>query len=141
VTRAAGLHPRRISRDEHERWLAARIDSPASRVLIAEEAGRPVGQFRLERDEDGQVEIGILTAPEARGRGVGRRLLRAGIAWARADAALAPAGFVALVRPENEPSLALFRGAGFAEVGRMTVEGVECVRFALGPAGTGGGPG
>jgi len=132
VTRAAGFHPEAIAIDEHERWLAARLASPATRLWIGEEDGRAVGQVRLERDEGGIAEIGISVAPEARGRGVARRLLATAIETGRADAAFGLTGFLARVRPDNAASLALFRGAGFAETGREVVNGLPCVVFRLG---------
>jgi ribosomal protein S18 acetylase RimI-like enzyme len=73
--------------------------------------------------------VGISIAPDARGRGLAGRLLEVGLAAARGDAAFGAAGFLARVRPDNAASVALFRGAGFAEVGRDVVNGVACLVF------------
>ena len=131
VTRASGFHRNAISRLEHARWLAARLASPTTRLWIGVVGDEPVGQIRFDREADGVAEIGIAIAPIARGRGLGRQLLAAGLAAARADASFAPAGFLARVRPENAASLALFRGAGFVETGREAVRGLASVSFRL----------
>ncbi len=113
ATRAAGFHPSPIDAAEHDRWLSTRLASPSSRLFIGLDGDRPVGQVRLEADHDGRVEVGISVAPEARGRGIGRALLEAGLAAGVSDALLHVAVFVALVRADNAASAAMFRGAGF----------------------------
>lgn len=130
-TRAAGFHPGLIDEPTHRRWLADRLGSPATRVFVGLVDGRAVGQLRLDRDDDGPVEISIAIAPLERGRGVGRQLLAAGIAAGRADSTLRAQGFRARVRPDNAASLALFRGAGFAELDRTEVNGLPCVVLGL----------
>jgi RimJ/RimL family protein N-acetyltransferase len=121
VTRAAGFRPEPIALSEHLAWLERRLASPGCRVYIGLRDGVPVGQTRLDRGESGATEVSIAVAPEARGRGVGRGLLAATMAAGRADAGLGVVTFSARVRPDNAASVALFRGAGFTEVG----DGVE----------------
>lgn len=130
VTRASGFHPRPIEPDEHRAWLAARLASAASRLYIGMAGGEPVGQLRLERGPD-QTEISISIAPDARGRGHGRRLLAAGVAAARADPSIAGAPLIARVRPDNRASRALFGAAGFVEREQTTVEGEACLILGL----------
>jgi len=77
------------------------------------------------------AEVGISVAPEARGRGVARRLLAAAVEAARGDPTFAPVALLARVRPENGASLALFRGAGFREIGGDVVNGLPCRVFRL----------
>jgi UDP-2,4-diacetamido-2,4,6-trideoxy-beta-L-altropyranose hydrolase len=113
ATRAAGFHPSPIDPGEHERWLTARLASGSGRLFIGLDGDRPVGQVRLEADDDGRVEVGISVAPEARGRGIGRALLEAGLAAGVSDASLRVAVFVARIRADNAASVAMFRGAGF----------------------------
>ncbi len=81
-------------------------------LLVGEAAGKPTGFIRLDwfgADKDRtQYLVSIAAAPGQHGRGVGTALLKA----ARA---LAPgAHFYAKVLEENEASLALFRGCGYA---------------------------
>lgn len=132
VTRAAGFHTDAIERDEHLAWLQRRLASPECRLYIGVQAGQPVGQVRVDRDEAGIAEVSIGVAPEARGRGVGRRLLDAALAAARADAQLGARAFRARVRPDNAASLALFRAAGFVESGSGEEGSIPFVAFERG---------
>lgn len=59
----------------------------------------------------------VVVAPERRGRGIGRALVEAGLAWVAgrgADRVLLE------VEHDNAPALALYRGLGFAELARRT---------------------
>jgi RimJ/RimL family protein N-acetyltransferase len=131
TTRASGFHPAPIDRVTHERWLAARLTSPHSRLYIGLEDGRPVGQVRLEAGPDCRVEVGISVAPEARGRGVGRELLTAGLAAGTADPDLDVDVFTARIRPANDASIALFTGAGFIMTGTEQVGSDEAQVYEL----------
>jgi phosphinothricin acetyltransferase len=92
---------------------------PAPRLVAAGDRGvvgwialMPVSRRQVYR---GVVDVSIYVDPDARGAGVGRGLLTALLL--AADAAgiwTIQAG----VFPENSASLALFRGAGFRDVGR-----------------------
>jgi ribosomal protein S18 acetylase RimI-like enzyme len=67
-------------------------------------------------DEEGEVELArLLVAPERRGRGVGRVLTRALSARARVTHPELPA-VILRVRPENEPAIRCYTGAGFVAV-------------------------
>ena len=122
VTRAASFHPEPIGTEAHATWYAARMAGLDDRLWIAELDGRPVGQVRAERSEHGEVEVGISVAPEARGRGLARPVLQAGMAAVARD--LRPTRFVAVIRPANVISLAVFRGEGFTEVTRTERDGL-----------------
>lgn len=131
LTRSAGFHPSPIDLPTHRRWLAERLASPSSRLYVGLEDDRPVGQVRLEADAVGRVEVGLSVAPDARGRGVGRALLQAGIAAGQADQTLRAEVFVARIRPDNAASLALFSGVGFRPVGTDVVAGMRCLVYEL----------
>lgn len=99
-----------IDGDEHRRWFSSVLAEPRTRVWIAEVDGDPVGQMRVDVSQAvGIVSIGV--APEARGQGVGRRLLArlANLVGFQATV------LVAQVHPGNEPSRALFEGQGFVQ--------------------------
>jgi UDP-2,4-diacetamido-2,4,6-trideoxy-beta-L-altropyranose hydrolase len=135
VTRAAGFHRQLIKPATHRRWLADRLASARGRLYVALDAdGRPIGQLRLDGAPDGRVEIGIAVAPTERGRGIGHQLLRAGMEKALADPDLAVSVFVAMIRPGNEASIALFTGAGFLYVASDEVRGERALVYEL-PAG------
>jgi RimJ/RimL family protein N-acetyltransferase len=127
-TRAAGFHPEPIDEAEHVAWLARRLSSPASRLFIGLDAGgTPIGQVRFERHPGDDAEVSIAVAPEARGRGLGRALLAAGIDAIAADPSYPVNGFTARVRPENAASARLFGEAGFREIARTEVDGLACL--------------
>ena len=93
-------------------------------LLAINDAGRIAGTVHAQLDPDAQNPDGapyawvsnLTTAPEWRGRGLGRALLSAGIASLRARSA----GSVALgVDGGAAAPVALYRSAGFAEVDRL----------------------
>lgn len=60
------------------------ILAPGGQILLADLAGRAVGCVALLPMPDGAYEVAkMAVAPNAQGRGVGRLLLEAAIAWAR----------------------------------------------------------
>ena len=115
ATRAASFNREEIDYEAHVRWLTRKLAEPECALLIVEDAGLPVGQVRLERESDA-AEIHIALAPEARGRSIGRRALRAAVA--ETPALLGVRRVQARVREENHPSLRAFTAAGFHIVGR-----------------------
>lgn len=100
--RALSRDPRPVPFDEHTRWFAARL-AARTPTWIVEEDGTPVGVLRV----DGSPQrVSIALAPEARGRGVGRRAIAAiTAAWC--------GPLVAEVARTNAPSRACFEACGF----------------------------
>ena len=102
--------------------LTESVTTPGGQVmLVAEEAGRPLGLafgiFDKERAKTGHVG-GMWVDPGARGRGAGRALLDAAIAWARSRGL----GRLELwVTQGNSPAVRLYERAGFADTGRKDV--------------------
>lgn len=100
-----------IPGEQHERWFAARLDSPDCRIWIAEREGIPVGQVRAERDAEGRAYVDVFVAAEARGAGLAYAMIDE---MAREAAAIWPdTRLVARVRLENVASRRLFAKAGF----------------------------
>jgi RimJ/RimL family protein N-acetyltransferase len=131
ATRAQSFQPDRIEAATHELWLANRLVSPSSRLLIGLEGPTPIGQVRFDRDPDGTVEVGISVAADARNRGLGGSLLTAGLAAVRRDRSLGVRTFVARIRLDNDVSAALFRGAGFHLVEESVCNAIPCLVFEL----------
>jgi GNAT superfamily N-acetyltransferase len=98
------------------------VTTPGGQVmLVAEEAGRSLGLtfgiFDKERAKTGHVG-GMWVDPGVRGRGAGRALVEAAIAWARSR------GLDRLelwVTKGNGPAVRLYERAGFADTGRRDV--------------------
>lgn len=100
---------------DHDAWLAARLARPDARLWIAEEAGEPVGQVRVDLErEAGTVSIAV--APSHRGRGVGTGMLGALLLAMKDDAEVRT--LLATVHTENAASLRAFERAGFHDTGR-----------------------
>jgi len=96
---------------EDTRQFAARPEFRRDGLVLAYRDGRCVGFCRNELF-DHRGEIGVLgTAPEARRIGLGRALLRWGIAWLEAQNA---PRVTLLVDGENQDALALYRSEGFS---------------------------
>jgi ribosomal protein S18 acetylase RimI-like enzyme len=62
------------------------------------------------------ASLAIAVSAEERGRGIGRRLLQAGVEWAK-EAGVEK--LVLSVYPHNEVAIALYRSFGFVEEGRL----------------------
>jgi RimJ/RimL family protein N-acetyltransferase len=93
-----------ISPEEHADWFAATTD----RIFVAEgENGIQFGIIRLVRHPH-ELEMGIVVAPEHRGKGYASLMIELGVkeAWAPV---------VAYVREDNLKSLSAFKRAGFKE--------------------------
>lgn len=105
---------REVEPDEHAAWLARLRADPRRALWIAEVAGDPVGQVRLDAAPDGTAEVSVVVAPEARGAGWAGPMLKAA-------ATLAPGlgvrRIVAHVKPDNERSLRMLRSAGYTPAG------------------------
>ncbi len=111
ATRAASFDREPIAWQVHVAWLAAIVGDHDRRLWIAEEAGVPVGQVRVDRMPDGIGLVSIGLAPEVRGRGVGGTVLRMGLTAAVRELGIGRAR--AIVLATNLPSRRLFEGAGF----------------------------
>ena len=111
--RAQSLDGRMVSFAEHYQWWSERLSDPSRGTWIVEDAGAPVGVIRIDPGGGGggggggdDDRISIALAPEARGRGVGRRAI--GLAcgrWCRP--------VLALILATNAASRAAFQAAGF----------------------------
>lgn len=99
------------------RMLAAEIEDPSSLVLVAEDeaAGPVAGYAAFRRAADEAELLSVAVAPGVRRRGLGRRLVVAGLTRMREDGART---CYLEVRPANRPARALYRSLGFREVGR-----------------------
>ncbi|WP_417258097.1 UDP-2,4-diacetamido-2,4,6-trideoxy-beta-L-altropyranose hydrolase [Celeribacter sp.] len=102
---------------DHLAWFSRALDDPYRRLYVA---GDPaIAHLRLDVDDAKGCDarravVSIILAPEARGGGLGVRLL-AGLADIGRAEGLAT--LIAEVQVENEASLALFQSAGYAQVG------------------------
>lgn len=73
-TKKASHHVSEVVMEEHLTWLTKTLSESNTRLLVAEETGRPVGTVRAELS-DGVWKLSWTIAPNARGRGVAKRMV------------------------------------------------------------------
>ena len=102
-----------IDWQRHQAWLAASLSNPRRLLLIAEADDGPVGVLRYDFD-DARAEVSIYLFEGRFGLGWGRALLARGEAFVTAHWPALEA-ITAQVLPANQPSLKVFREAGFTQ--------------------------
>lgn len=128
AVRAVSFSMEPIPWERHQAWFADRLADPDCLFFVAELAGHPLGQVRIDLS-DPEAMLSISLAPQARGRGHGVAMVRSAC-----DAAFATGrtrAIVALVRDGNVPSRRMFLKAGFAPDGQVTVRGFPAERLIV----------
>lgn len=114
-TRDASFDPTPIPWEDHRRWFAAKVGDPAAGLWIATDHDEvPVGSFRVDLLDDAVGEIGVVVAPEHRGKGWAAPMIVA--ASLRAFDEIDPGRLTTLlarVRPGNVASQRAFEAADF----------------------------
>jgi RimJ/RimL family protein N-acetyltransferase len=101
---------------ERRRIVFDQFQKPeAGLILIAEIDGHLCGNLGLEVAR-GIAELGMIVEDGWRGRGIGTRMLEAGISWAREHGVHK---VTLTVWPHNDAAIALYRKFGFAEEGLL----------------------
>lgn len=129
VVRANALNSEPISLEMHLAWFDKSLSDPDTFMFVLEVQGLPVGQVRLELQEDEAI-IDYSLDQLVRGRGWGSALVRLG---ARMLDNIRPSVIQARVKPENKPSAAIFMRLGFDEqllVGGVRIFRLPCSRIA-----------
>jgi RimJ/RimL family protein N-acetyltransferase len=128
-TRRGFLNPSPVRHGEHQSWFGRTLAARDSRIYIAEEQGRPVGQLRLDRRGRDTAEISFSIERTSRGRGLGAVLLKRAATAGRRD--LAVSRLVAHVLPDNVASAIAFLKAGYRFTGLRRREGRTIYAFEL----------
>jgi len=120
-TRAFAKNPSVPSAEEHARWVRQKLGDPACLLQIVLCSGEAAGVLRLDLAAVAPEAwvVSVYTAPSHYRRGVARAAL------ALAQRLRPCARFIAEVLPDNVPSHALFRAAGY----RPSAAGYECPPF------------
>ena len=106
-TRMNSVTQQKVPWESHLTWLNTSLRNPSRILLIAEERGVPVGTVRYDlRQKPSDWELSWTVAPEARGQGVGTRLV--------AEALRAHSGqrLWARIKSENRASIAIAEKVG-----------------------------
>lgn len=93
----------RVDRDQHIGWVYDRVENPLVHMWIAEEDGVPIGQARIDSND----EISFSIDESWRGQGYGERLVRQATRSIRADR------MKANVDAANEAGLRTLLAAGY----------------------------
>lgn len=118
-TRATSINQDPIAWPDHLEWWRRAITSPDRRLLIAETEGRPVSVLRFDRTADGEV-VSINLRPDARGLGLGRPVLAAGVCWMEERGARR---FEAQIHGCNVASRRIFESVGFTATAALAANG------------------
>ena len=123
TTRLGSFNDKLIGPEEHAAWFSAKLADPSERLYVfervmysqasfTERQSFRVGQLRLSGD-DSEVVLSYAVAPEARGQGVGRRILTEAVRLAGTE--FPGRVLVGEVKADNAVSRQLFEACGFAE--------------------------
>lgn len=129
ATRRNSFSKAAIPYADHVAWLERRLASDATRTWIFSDAEVPIGQVRF--DVSGEIaEVGITVAPEQRGRGYARAMLRQAVRRLREERGdrVRPR---ASVLARNAASLRLFKACGFEEVATARRDGEPVIVLEL----------
>lgn len=100
-----------ISYQEHCNWFSSKLIDPNCLYFIAYNANVAVGSFRVDIDQNGVGTISYLLSSEFHGKGLGGKLLREGINFAKKDLRIRT--LLGKVFKENRVSCLLFEKLAF----------------------------
>jgi UDP-2,4-diacetamido-2,4,6-trideoxy-beta-L-altropyranose hydrolase len=129
ATRANSFDSAPIPWDHHKVWCHTKLRDPECRLWIAStsEIGK-IGVVRFD-GHDSEATISITLAPQARGKGYAKRIIRS--ACERMFALSRVALIRALIKPENKASVRAFESAGFLQNAGTTVKGQPAEQYLL----------
>jgi RimJ/RimL family protein N-acetyltransferase len=106
---------REIDLDAQAPWPERMLTDTTTQLSIAESDKKPIGHVRVDHEAGGTAELQVVLAPEARGRGLGARVLIEAAAQVLAKPAVSL--LCARVKPGHEAALRAFARAGFHPAG------------------------
>lgn len=106
LTRAASIHTAAVSESEHLQWLEALLADDKRQLLVAWRREQPVGCVRFDIGQH-ETEVSWTVAPEARGHGIGSRMVQQAVAQR-------PEALMARVRLDNPASSRIAESAGLS---------------------------
>lgn len=118
----------KIEWKEHKKWFKKKLNSPYSYIYIAVENNQPVGQIRFDATCGNTARVDVHTEPCSRAKGLGSKIIALGTSRFFKDSAVNEVH--AVIKEENVISRQAFLKAGFKELSRKTVHGINCFHMA-----------
>lgn len=106
-----------LNPDTHKEWIAQTLQSSQRALYIAEMDEKPIGTIRADTARDGYIEISYTIAPEFRGRGLSKPMMKR-----FADEFLKGRKIVAHIKKGHRPSELVARMLGLAPLKEVESE-------------------
>jgi len=106
VTRENSFNNNIIKESAHKDWFSKVYNNNDHLILIGVKENKKIGMVRFDRLTEDSFEININIAPESRGKGLGRIILRESLSWVNGKV-------VAKIKNNNISSIKAFKFAGF----------------------------
>jgi RimJ/RimL family protein N-acetyltransferase len=116
-----------ISREEHNRWFAQKVQDERCTWLMFEDRGVPVATVRIQATTQTDGEISVTVSSIYRGQGLAPCLLERAVAYAFTSTSLQRVH--ALIKTGNGASSSVFESAGFLFCGRKDVRGCDAHHY------------
>jgi UDP-2,4-diacetamido-2,4,6-trideoxy-beta-L-altropyranose hydrolase len=127
--RSAAFSTAAIPWDDHCNWLDRKLQELGTAIFIAMDDGAAIGQIRMERMHNSEVQIGLSIAREKRGSGLAAPVIAAAARIAFEDLQLTR--LHAFIKCENTRSLRAFEAAGFRQVETLMWRGHDAHHYRL----------
>ncbi|GEM_PF-380746 len=114
VARANSLDPRKISFKEHKLWFINQLTNKNVKIFIALKNKAKVGVIRFDFLANETVEVSINMNPQHRGKGFGKRILKAVSDFIKEEYMSRPQK--AIIKTSNLASERIFAEAGFEKI-------------------------
>ncbi len=105
LTRRSSLSESELEWDSHVSWLEETLADPGRKLFVLTEGDEPVGTVRFDVEADYEGRLSWTVAPEARGRGLGKQMVRLACS-------VIPGGIRAEIKVENIASQKIAEYAG-----------------------------
>ncbi len=78
VTRQNSRNKEEIPWENHVNWYSKALENPGKKLFVGIDGEIKVGRIMFDKIGEGLAEVGVIIAPEGRGRGYGSELIRIG---------------------------------------------------------------
>lgn len=114
AVRQNSFNSEKIKYEDHVKWFENKISLLNCLIFICEDEGKPVGQIRIEKEEN-QGLINFSVDGNCRGKGYGKKMLE-DIGEALIQEKSGVTELIGRVKPENTASRKAFEGAGYSKI-------------------------